>query len=95
MRDASFVVNGLALTDSGGLFIDIALGTAWIDGTYVNQSTNTLNQAVSASTTNWVFLEPDGDFEIRTTTTPTDPNALFLGQVATDGSSVTAIYHPP
>jgi len=92
--NASYVVSGLELHyDAAGLDIDINAGTAWVAGYYVNQSTDTLAQAVTASQTNYIWLEKDGDFEIEITGTPTDTDALLLGTCVADGSGVTSVTH--
>ena len=88
---ASYVVEGYEVIDSGGLFVDVNSGGAFVNGFAINQTTNQTNQAVAASDVNYCFVNPDGTLEIEVTGTPTDANALKLAEVTTDGSSVTAI----
>ena len=87
----SYVVSGFSLSAGAGLNVSIALGDAVVYGFHIN-SDGTATEAVAASNTNYVFLNPDGTFTVNTTgTVPT--NALQLGTATTDGSGVTAVSH--
>ena len=92
--NTSYVVSGFELHSAGaGPDIDGHRGRAWVNGFLIDQTTNQTGQAVSASNTNFVFLNPDGTLEIETMGSPTDSDALLIGKCVADGSSVTSITH--
>jgi len=91
--NTSFIVSGFELSDPTGLFVDVAAGTAFVNGYYINQSAAQTGQALTGSQTNYVWLESDGDLEIETTGTPTDTNAICIGIAVCDGSSITTLTH--
>lgn len=79
---------GLTLSAGTGLICNVAVGHAVMDGV-VERSATTV--AVSASSTNWVWLKQDGTLVVQTSTAKPTGNCVCLGAAVTDGSGVTAI----
>lgn len=86
----SYRVSGWDLSVNAGLNLDVAAGTAVIDGFYVNES-GTTTVALTDNATNRVWLQADGTIYDNTSDTPTAATDLFLGRVTTSGGSITAI----
>ena len=87
----AYRVSGYALSAGTGLNVDISAGTCFING-YQIVSDATQSESVTASQTNYVYLNEDGTITVNTTgTQPAD--SLFLGTATTDGSGVTAVSH--
>lgn len=84
-------VNGYALSAGSGLNADISAGTCFVNG-YQVVSNATQSVAVTASQTNYLYLNDDGTITVNTTgTQPAD--SLFLGTATADGSGVTSVSH--
>ena len=87
----AYRVSGYALSAGTGLNVNISTGTCFING-YQIVSDATQSESVTASQTNYVYLNEDGTITVNTTgTQPAD--SLFLGTATTDGSGVTAVSH--
>jgi hypothetical protein len=94
----NFVLSGYVLTNGGGLTLQVASGEAWIDGRRCS-SPITTNHALTASVTNYVYLQIVLDvngytteLRINSNSTGTPPaNSVFLGTVLTDGVSILTI----
>lgn len=86
----SWRVTGFDLSVNSGLNLDVAAGTACIDGYYVNESATT-TVALTDNATNRVWLQADGTIYDNTSDTPTAATDLFLGRVTTSGGSITEI----
>lgn len=84
-------VNGYALSAGTGLNVDISAGTCFVNGFEV-VSDGTQAEAVTASSTNYVYLNDDGTLTVNTSGTQPS-NSLFLGTATTNGSGVTAVSH--
>jgi hypothetical protein len=59
----NFVVSGLAPSDGGGLVVDVAAGSAWIDGYHVKQTATqnvTCNASESAQVWYWQLTKSSG-----------------------------------
>ena len=84
-------VIGYVLSAGTGLNVDISAGTCFVNGFEI-VSDATQSESVTASQTNYVYLNDDGTFTVNTTgTQPAD--SLFLGTAVTDGSGVTSVSH--
>jgi len=84
-------VIGYALSAGTGLNVDISAGTCFVNGFEI-VSDATQSESVTASQTNYVYLNDDGTITVNTTgTQPAD--SLFLGMAVTDGSGVTSVSH--
>ena len=84
-------VSGYTLSAGTGLNANVAAGTCMLNGYYINSDAS---QAVSvtASQTNYIWLNEDGTLSSNTTgTNPGDE--LLLGTAVTDGSGVTSVSH--
>jgi len=82
---------GYALSAGTGLNVDISAGTCFVNGFEI-VSDATQSESVTASQTNYVYLNDDGTITVNTTgTQPAD--SLFLGTAVTDGSGVTSVSH--
>lgn len=92
-QGASYIVSGYELSDPTGLFVDIAAGDAWVNGYFIDQTTAQTGQALTSSSTNYIWLPPSGTIEIETTGTATDSDSLLIGTAVTDGSGITALSH--
>lgn len=91
VRGASYVVEGMQISDSGGLFVDVAAGEALVVGYHIVQASAETNIAVAVTDTSYIWLNPDGTYESETSGTPTDSDALLLGLVTANGTGVTGI----
>jgi len=87
----AFRLSGYSLSAGTGLNVDIASGTCFVNGFQI-VSDGTQVEALSASSTNYVYLNDDGTFTVNTSGTQ-PANTLFLGTATTDGSGVTAVSH--
>ena len=84
-------LNGYTLSAGTGLNADVAAGTCMVNGYYIN-SDATQAVSVTASQTNYIWLNEDGTLSANTTgTNPGDE--LLLGTAVTDGSGVTSVSH--
>lgn len=87
----AYRVSGYALSAGSGLNVDISAGSCFINGFHI-ASDATQSESVTASQTNYVYLNEDGTITVNTTgTQPAD--SLFLGTAVTDGSGVTSVSH--
>lgn len=102
----NFVMDGFGLADGGGLTVDVGqpgASFAYVNGYELRQD-GVENRALAALSTNHVFLfftkSPDPiagtdaiaiDLEVNTTGIPLTSDSIKLGEVDTDGGSVTAI----
>ena len=85
---------GWDLSINSGLDLDIAAGTAYVGGYYVNVSTTTtltLTDNLNFGNANRIWLQADGTIYANASNTPTDATDLFLGWVETNSGSITAI----
>lgn len=87
----AFRLSGYSLSAGTGLNVDIASGTCFVNGFQI-VSDGTQVEALSASSTNYVYLNDDGTFTVNTSGTQ-PANTLLLGTATTDGSGVTAVSH--
>ncbi len=84
-------VSGYTLSAGTGLNADVAAGTCVVNGYHI-VSDGTQAVSVTASQTNYVWLNADGTLSANTT--GTNPGSeLLLGTATTDGSGVTAVSH--
>ncbi len=84
-------VSGYTLSAGTGLNADVAAGTCVVNGYHI-VSDATQAVAVTASQTNYLWLNEDGTLSANTT--GTNPGSeLLLGTATTDGSGVTAVSH--
>lgn len=84
-------VSGYTLSAGTGLNANVAAGTCVVNGYYVN-SDATQAVSVTASQTNYIWLNADGT--LSSNTTGTNPGSeLLLGTAVTDGSGVTSVSH--
>lgn len=85
----SHTSEGYDVTVDSGLDIDIAAGEAVVNGYYLS-SDATQGATMTDSTTNYVWLEPDGTITVNTT--GTNPgSSLLLAKVVTSGGAITSI----
>ena len=84
-------LNGYTLSAGTGLNADVAAGTCMVNGYYIN-SDATQAVSVTASQTNYIWLNEDGTLSANTTGT-NPSNELLLGTAVTDGSGVTSVSH--
>lgn len=86
-----FRVNGYTLSAGTGLNADVAAGTCVVNGYHI-VSDGTQAVSVTASQTNYIWLNEDGT--LSSNTTGTNPGSeLLLGTAVTDGSGVTSVSH--
>lgn len=84
-------LNGYTLSAGTGLNANVSSGTCVVNGYYIN-SDATQAVSVTASQTNYIWLNEDGT--LSSNTTGTNPgNELLLGTAVTDGSGVTSVSH--
>ena len=93
-----YVKSGFELTAGTGLSVNIAVGLARLKGLFVNNSSSSSKDSLTASNTNHIYITLARDtgneaeswsFTSNTTgSTPTD--SLFIGKAVTNGSSVTS-----
>jgi len=93
-----YVKSGFALTSGTGLSVNIATGLARLKGLFINNSTSSSKDSLTASNTNYIYITLARDsnseaeswsFTSNTTgSTPTD--SLFIGTAITSGSAVTS-----
>jgi len=84
-------VNGYTLSAGTGLNADVAAGTCVVNGYHI-VSGGTQAVAVTASNTNYIWLNEDGTLSANTT--GANPGSeLLLGTAIADGSSVTSVSH--
>lgn len=81
---------GWDLSINSGLNLDVAAGTAYIAGYYVDIDTTT-TVALTDNAINRVWLQVDGTVYDNTSDTPTASTDLFLGRVTTSGGVITEI----
>lgn len=83
------VLTGLALSDGGGLDVDVSPGT--LLGLQAVEFGDTLTTTLSPSSTLYLWLDESGTFV--TTATLSDPGGTYvcLGKVVTGGSTITSI----
>lgn len=80
------ILNGLALSDGGGLSLAVSQGQAMVKG-IVEYMGGTVS--LSASTSSRVWLETNGSLSVGNTSyVPASP-AVYLGLVTTDGTGIT------
>ena len=90
--DTHYIVLGYSLSDGGGLNVDVAAGTAFINGFLVTDDAAITGNALADDDTNSVFLEPDGSITINVT--GTNPgNSILLGTVLTAAGIVSVVSH--
>tara|TARA_R110002126_G_scaffold94505_1_gene223031 strand:+ start:251 stop:1051 length:801 start_codon:yes stop_codon:yes gene_type:complete len=84
-------LSGYTVAAGTGLNADIAAGTCVVNGYHI-VSDATQAVAVTASQTNYIWLNADGTLSHNTT--GTNPGSeLLLGKAVTDGSGVTSVSH--
>jgi len=84
-------VSGYTLSAGTGLNADVAAGTCVVNGYHI-VSDGTQAVSVTASQTNYIWLNADGTLSANTT--GTNPGSeLLLGTAVADGSSVTSVSH--
>ena len=83
------IISGLALSAGSGLQILCATGWALCGG--VIEVGSALNVALTASTTNYIWLLPSGALSKTTTLSPPASQAIYLGAVVTSSTAVTSI----
>lgn len=93
----NWIISGMSLSAGTGLNVAVSAGSAWIAGYYVEWDA-AAEQAVTASNTNYVYVELSRDgngnvtgvaFVVNTTGTPPSGDHIVLGTATADGSSVT------
>jgi len=85
---------GFDLSDGGGLNLDIAAGTAYVGGYYVDITTTTtlaLTDNLNFGDGNRVWLQADGTIYANASNTPTAATDLLLGWVETNSGSISDI----
>ena len=88
---SAYRLSGYTLSAGTGLNANVAAGTCVVNG-YVLVSDGTQAVSVTASQTNYIWLNEDGTLSSNTTgTNPGDE--LLLGLAVTDGSGVTSVSH--
>lgn len=75
---------------NGGLNFRLTAGTVWLSGKRTEVAAVASDQAVSPSSTTYVFLDGDGSLTTNTTGFPTTTH-LPLAEITSDGSTITAI----
>lgn len=83
------IVNGLAVSAGSGLTANIATGWAVLDG-LVDVAT-ALTYSCPVSTTAYLWLRQNGTITHTTSTTPPSGKAVYLGNVTTNASAITAV----
>lgn len=84
------VVQGLTVSAGTGLNVSVSAGTALINGPV--QKTNSTTVAVSASTTNYIWLSKLGTFSVVAgSAAPPTGDFVYVGAAITDASSVTSV----
>jgi len=84
-------VSGYTLSAGTGLNANVAAGTCVVNGYHI-VSDATQAVSVTASQTNYIWLNEDGT--LSSNTTGTNPGSeLLLGTAVTDGSGVTSVSH--
>jgi len=84
------VVSGLDLTAGTGLTLNIAAGTALING--VIQLKNAISMAITNNSTRYIWFKVNGTFEATSTTTPPASMAsVFVGTVVTSAGAITKV----
>ncbi len=84
------VLYGLALTDGGGLTLNIAAGAASIGAVPTVAAAQT--KALTNGSQNYVWLLRDGSISlVQNSTAPPANPACYLGRVTTSGGAITAI----
>ena len=84
-------LSGYTVSAGTGLNANVAAGTCVVNGYHI-VSDGTQAVAVTASQTNYIWLNADGTLSANTT--GTNPgNELLLGLAVTDGSGVTSVSH--
>jgi len=85
----AWTTEGFDVTVDSGLDIDIAAGEAFVNGYWVS-SDAVQGATMTDSTTNYVWLEPDGTLTVNTS--GSNPgNALLLATVVTSGGAISSI----
>lgn len=87
--NGSWVIEGYEVTDASGN-VRVAPGMALVYGKVVENDAN-IDTTPTASTTNYVWLETDGDVVLNTTGSAPTANALLLATVTMSGSSISTI----
>jgi len=86
-------VSGYTLSAGTGLNANVAAGTCVVNGYHI-VSDATQAVSVTASQTNYIWLNEDGT--LSSNTTGTNPGSeLLLGTAVTDGSGVTSVDNTP
>jgi hypothetical protein len=84
-------LSGYTVSAGTGLNANVAAGTCVVNGYHI-VSDGTQAVAVTASQTNYIWLNADGTLSANTT--GTNPGSeLLLGKAVTDGSGVTSVSH--
>jgi hypothetical protein len=84
------VVSGLDLTAGTGLTLNIAAGTALING--VIQLKNATSIAITDNSTRYIWFKSNGTFEATSTTTPpASMPSVFVGIVVTSAGAITKV----
>lgn len=88
-KGGSFIISGLSFSAGAGLVLNMAAGSALVNGYFFSSSAQ-ITATLTDATTNYLWLEPDGTLTDNTTgTNPGD--ALYLGTVSTSGGSISII----
>jgi hypothetical protein len=90
---AAYRVSGYTLSAGAGLAVSVAAGEAVVEGYHIVSDGAQTVGSLTASNTNYIWLEADGTLDKNTTGSPSATGALLLGTATTDGSSVTAVSH--
>lgn len=90
---AAYRVSGYTLTAGAGLAVTVAAGEALVQGFHIVSDGNQTVGSLTASNTNYIWLQDDGTLAKNTTGSAPTTGALLLGTATTDGSSVTAVSH--
>jgi hypothetical protein len=90
---AAYRVSGYTLSAGAGLAVSVAAGEALVEGYHIVSDGAQTVGSLTASNTNYIWLEADGTLDKNTTGSPSATGALLLGTATTDGSSVTAVSH--